>query len=179
MLDLFVKVTQNGLFLNQRILNLIGVINVEGNGNLLPKNIEKHRMNLIDEGADVILILTDLDEDECITNTRDRIGERENQHIRIAVRQIESWFLADSEIMKSILRGNFLYEYPEKEITPFETIRTIYFDKFLKGIVGKDQKKKLAQKMLQNGFSVQNAANHPNCSSAAYFLNKLKKIAVK
>lgn len=81
--------------------------------------------------------------------------------------------------MKSIFRGNFLYEYPEHEVIPFETIRTIYFNKFLKGIVGRDQKKKLAQKMLQNGFSVQNAANHPNCPSAAYFLSKLEQIAKK
>lgn len=158
-------------------LNLVGVINVEGNGNLLPRNIEKHRKNLIDDGADVILILTDLDEDQCITNTRNRIGEKEDQHIIIAVKQIESWFLADSETMKSIFRGNFLYEYPENAVIPFETIRKIYFDKFLKGIVGRDQKKKLAQKMLQNGFSIQNAANHPNCPSATYFLSKLEQIA--
>lgn len=158
-------------------LNSVGVINVEGNGNLLPRNIERHRKNLMDEGADVILILTDLDEDQCITNTRNRIGEKENQNIIIAVKQIESWFLADSETMKSIFRGNFVYEYPENEVIPFETIRTIYFNKFLKGIVGRDQKKKLAQKMLQNGFSVQNAASHPNCPSAAYFLSKLEQIA--
>lgn len=122
-------------------LNMVGVINVEGNGNLLPRNIEKHRKNLMDDGADVILILTDLDEDQCITNTRNRIGEKEDQHIIIAVKQIESWFLADSETMKSIFRGNFLYEYPENAVIPFETIRKIYFDKFLKGIVGRDQKR--------------------------------------
>ena len=157
-------------------LNLVGIVNVEGNGNLLPQNIDRHRQNLIRDGAEIIFILTDLDEDQCITKTRLRITEKENQHIIIAVKQIEAWFLADTNTMKSILKGNFLFDYPEKEIIPFETIRKIYFDKFLKGIVGTDQKKKLAQKMLEAGFSVQNAANHPNCPSALYFLDKLKSI---
>ena len=38
-------------------------------------------------------------------------------------------------------------------------------------------KPRLAMKMKSNGFSIQNAAAHPNCPSALYFLNKLKLIA--
>jgi hypothetical protein len=157
-------------------LNPVGFINVEGNGNLLPKNIEKHRKNLEAEGAEHIVILTDLDEDRCITLTKQRIGERPNQDIIISVRQIESWFLADTSTIRSIFRGNFLFENPENEDIPFEKIRRLYFEKFNKGLVGKDEKKKLASKMLQNGFSVKNAADHPNCPSASYFLKKLREI---
>lgn len=157
-------------------LNLVGVVNVEGNANLLPRNIKSHRQNLINDGADVIFILTDLDEDQCITNTKDRIGQEEDEFIIVAVKQIESWFLADTVTMKSILRGNFTFEYPEAEDVPFNTIRRIYYEKFSKGIVGKDEKKKLAKKMLEMGFSVRNAASHPNCRSAAYFFSKLQQI---
>jgi hypothetical protein len=71
--------------------------------------------------------------------------------------------------MKSILKGNFRFEDPERESIPFETIRDIYLNKFSKGIVGKNEKKKLAMKMLGAGFSLENAANHPNCPSATYF----------
>lgn len=157
-------------------LECVGVINVEGNGNLLPKNIEKHRKNLIADGAEKIMILTDLDEDLCITLTKQRIGEQPDQHIIIAVKQIESWFLADTSTMKSIFRGNFLFENPEDERVPIETIRRLYFDKFNKGLIGRDEKKKLAFKMVENGFSLKSVAAHPNCPSASYFLKKLQEI---
>lgn len=160
-------------------LNPVGVVNVEGNGKLLPKNIKEYRNTLIRDGADKVFIITDLDEDQCFTKTKQRITEKEDQFIIIAKRQIESWFLADTLTMQSILKGKFLCENPEIEIVPFETIRQIYFDKFFKGLVGDNEKKKLARKMLQNGFSIQNAANHLNCPSATYFLSKLEQIAKK
>jgi len=165
------------ILLNELNLFAVGILNVEGNGNLLPRNIEKHTQNLQDDGADAIVILTDLDEDMCVTKTKVRIGNNDNQHIVIAVKQIEAWFLADTETMKSIFRGKFLFEYPENESVPFETIRQFYITKFSKGIVGPGDKKKLVLKMLNAGFSIQNAANHPNCPSARYFLNKLQEIA--
>jgi len=165
----------NSLLLDLK-LNCVGVIDSGGNGNLLPRNIDKHRQNLIRDGAKIIFILTDLDEDQCITKTRIRIAKKDDNHVIIAVKQMESWFLADTITMKSILKGNFYWEYPERENVPFETIRKIYLDKFSRGIVGKDEKKKLANKMINTGFSIQNAAAHPNCPSALYFLNKLKSI---
>ena len=177
--ELFILESESFIsYLKEIGLNLVGVINVEGNGNLLPRNIEKHEKNLKDEGAEIIFILTDLDEDKCITSTKLRVKEKDNVPIIVAVKQIESWLLADTITMKSILRGNFLFEYPEGENVPFEKIREIYFDKFNKGLVGKDEKKKLALKMLRMGFSIENAAAHPNCPSALYFMNKLKQIAV-
>lgn len=162
--------------LGELSIHSVGILNSEGNGNLLPGNIEKHSKILQADGAETIVILTDLDEDQCVSKTKARIGIRDGQHIVIAVKQIEAWFLADTETMKSIMKGNFFFQVPEIESVPFETIHKIYFDKFLKGFVGQGDKKKLARKMLDAGFSVQNAAAHPNCSSARYFLDKLKKI---
>jgi hypothetical protein len=37
-------------------------------------------------------------------------------------------------------------------------------------------KPRLAKKMLEKDFSIQNAASHPNCPSAKYFLTKLQSI---
>jgi hypothetical protein len=157
-------------------LNSVGVINVEGNGNLLPHNIKIHQENLFDKGASLIFVLTDLDKDQCITKTRLRITESENQIIIVAVKQIESWFLADYSTMNLIFKDGYSFDYPENEDVPIETIRKIYFDKFKRGLVGRYEKKKLAKKMIDNGFSIQNAANHPNCPSAKYFLTKLQSI---
>ncbi|WP_026994718.1 hypothetical protein [Flectobacillus major] len=106
-----------------------------------------------------------------------RITESENQIIIVAVKQIESWFLSDCATMNMIFQGDFSFEYPENEDVPFETIRSKYLEKFNRGLVGRNEKKKLAQKMLNAGFSIQNAANHTNCPSANYFLTKLKQCA--
>jgi hypothetical protein len=163
--------------LNSLKLKSVGVINVEGNGNLLPQNIKIHQKNLFEKGASLIFVLTDLDKDQCISKTRLRITESKNQIIIVAVKQIESWFLADISTMNLIFKGNYSFENPESEDIPIETIRKIYFDKFKRGLVGRDEKKKLAKKMIDNGFSIQNAASHPNCPSAKYFLNHLQSIA--
>jgi len=162
--------------LNSLKLKSVGVTNVKGNANLLPHSIKIHQENLFDKGATLIFVLTDLDKDQCITKTRLRITESENQIIIIAVKQIESWFLADYSTMNIIFKDDYSFENPENEEVPIETIRKIYFDKFKRGLVGRDEKKKLAKKMIDNGFSIQNAANHPNCPSANYFLTKLQSI---
>ena len=162
--------------LNSLKLKSVGVINVEGNGNLLPHNIKIHQENLFESGATLIFVLTDLDKDLSVTQTRLRITESENQIIIVAVKQIESWFLADYATMNVIFKDNYSFENPENEDVPIETIRRIYFDKFKRGLVGRNEKKKLAKKMLDKGFSIQNAANHPNCPSAKYFLTKLQSI---
>jgi hypothetical protein len=41
--------------LNSLKLKSVGVINVEGNGNLLPHNIKIHHKNLFEKGASLIL----------------------------------------------------------------------------------------------------------------------------
>lgn len=47
------------------------VIDVDGLGNLLPKFLEPITDILMDKGATHIFILTDLDEDKCITKTKE------------------------------------------------------------------------------------------------------------
>lgn len=42
---------------------------------------------------------------------------------------------------------------------------------------GVGDKKILARHILRNDFSFEAAASHPNCTSAKYFIDKLKSIA--
>ena len=152
---------------------LLPVINADGNGNMLPEKLKEDIEVLKSEGAQKIVILTDLDEDACITKTRQRIGEGTDSIIIIAVKQIEAWFLADSETLSQLMNDIFFFEFPEKEPSPFEKLRTLFLEKTKRGVGTKDI---LAARMLKYGFSLQRAAQHPNCPSATYFLNKLKHI---
>lgn len=151
------------------------VRNAEGNGNLLPKHLPQFVLPLIELGAEHILILTDLDQDACITTTKDRIDVDRTKIVIVAIKQIESWFLADSDTLSLLLRDNFEFDDPEAQDNPYNTLKNLFKSKRSRGIGTKD---KLARHMIKYGFSVENAANHPNCSSANYFLNKLVKLSL-
>lgn len=157
-------------------LQLVLTINAEGNGNLLPHNIEKFIAILEDAGCDKIFILTDLDKDSCITFTKQRILTRQKDVIIVAVKQIESWFLSDSQTLSGLFKTKFQFKFPENEIEPYDTLNTLFINYTERGNGKKDNggKIKTAQKMLVNGFSLTNAANHPNCPSAQYFIKKLQ-----
>ncbi len=157
-------------------LQLILAIDAEGNGNLLPRNIEKFIAILEDAECEKIFILTDLDKDSCITFTKNRISARENDIIIVAVKQIEAWFLSDSQTLSGLFKAKFQFEFPENENEPYDTLNTLFINYTDRGNGKKDNggKIKTARKMLTNGFSISNAATHPNCPSAKYFLQKLK-----
>jgi hypothetical protein len=147
----------------------------EGNGNLLPHNILEHSKILVDKGATHIFILTDLDKDKCITETKNRISASENRAVVISVKEIESWYLADSSAMGSFLKDSSYYcDSPESIIDPFTEIKNRRLAKINRGI---DDKVILAKLIVKNnGFSILKAAEHPNCNSAKYFLKKIKEL---
>ncbi|WP_170139453.1 DUF4276 family protein [Larkinella arboricola] len=149
------------------------VIDAAGAGNLLPQNIEHFRQRLIDSGAEHIFILTDLDDQACITLTRERITERPNQTIIVAVKEIESWFLADSETISKLLKSDFSSETPEAQHNPYDFIKKLMLKRTGAGC---GSKVNLANKMTRRGFSVEKAAQHPHCPSANYFLTKLQSL---
>ncbi len=149
------------------------VYNAGGSGNLLPERLQEALDLLFSQGAKKIVILTDLDEDVCITLTKKRITTDENRIVIVAVRKIESWFLADSETMSLLLKEKFEFDLPELESDPFNSLKKIFINKYNRGIGVKDT---FTARMLKYGFSVENAAQHPNCPSAAYFLKKLKQL---
>ncbi len=156
--------------------SLVKAFDATGNGNLLPKNIAAMINNLMEEGAEKIFILTDLDKDECITKTKERIDAPAEIITIVAVKQVESWFLADSNTLSVLLNETgFTFDHPEDEFVPRDTIQQLFLQKTSSGIGG--SKPRFAIKMVNNGFSVKNAAAHPNCPSASYFLAKLQSLA--
>lgn len=176
--DTEVKIVKSDAFqllLAQLSLRCIFPIeDADGNGNLLPHNILPKRSTLEKAGADTIFILTDLDSDSSIVNTRERIGEYPNQQIIVAVQEAEAWFLADSSTLSMLLRKSIYFDYPEQEVEPFETIRQLFLEETGRGV---GTKPILTRRMLKYGFTIENAAQHPNCSSATYFLTKLQTLA--
>ncbi len=78
--------------------------------------------------------------------------------------------------MKNLLSDqNFLFDYPEVVENPFQEIRRLRIEKIGRGI---PTKVILAKQMISKfGFSIQRAAEHPNCSSAKYFLQKITEFA--
>jgi hypothetical protein len=152
------------------------VFDVAGSGNLLPHRLGDVREVLTRNGAEVLCILTDLDQDQCITMTRQRITEQPQQHIFVSVRQIESWFLSDSITLRNLFSDQaFEFENPEAEQNPFYTLKRLFETKTQRGIGTKPM---LARRMIKYGFSIENAANHPNCPSANYFLTKLQSLRI-
>src|SRR5882757_9433050 len=77
-----------GQLLTSLNLESLPVINAEGSGNLLPHNIEGYVSRLEKEGAETIVIVTDLDQDICITETKKRISARKKDLVVIAVKKI-------------------------------------------------------------------------------------------
>jgi hypothetical protein len=151
-------------------------IDVKGKDNLLPHRINEHRESLNQYRPDFIIILTDLDENKCFTLTKERIKPLDKEVVVISVKQIESWFLSDSDLMSKLCKKNIFYNYPEKENIPIETINQLVKDSTGRG-VGINSKVKFAKTAIRNGFSIENAAKHQNCDSAKYFIKKLKSLS--
>lgn len=154
------------------------VVNAGGCDNLLPHNIEPYTTILENSGAQFIIILTDLDDDACITETKNRISARAQDTVIVAVKKIEAWYLACTPAMQKMLgQTEFRFHNPEEASEPFETVNQLLTLQFGRGIGKKAAgKKKLINRMLANGFDLADAADHENCPSAAYFLRKLKEI---
>jgi hypothetical protein len=155
-------------------------VDASGNGNLLPKNIQNHLETMRRYKVDFTIILTDLDEDVCITKTKERIqGSEKNEAIIIvSVKTIESWFLADSKTLSLVFSKEYSYSFPEDiEMKPIDLIKQLFLENIQRGI-GRRGKPYLANYMLKNGFNIMNAAEHANCPSAKYFIAKLREIAL-
>ena len=140
-------------FLLQNNCILLKAIDATGNGNLLPKNITPFINILNEEAVDKIFILTDLDLDECITNTKLRIDVPKEIITIIAVKAIEAWFLSDSQLLSKMFGKPFEYEYPENDALPFETLRQLFVENTSRGIG--NSKAKFARRFISEGFQLE------------------------
>lgn len=167
-------------FLKQNNYELVNpVIDAKGGGNLLPSNIEPFIKRLKDSQAEMIVVLTDLEDEISVEKVKERIEHSEIKVIFVAVKAIEAWFLADTEAMKSFLKvDNFMEEFPEHtEKMPQERIQELAIKYTNRGIGS--SKPMFAKKMLKLGFSIENSANHPNCPSAKAMIDYFKNTEYK
>ncbi len=129
---------------------------------------------LKEKGAEHIFVIRDLEDLECVILARNEINSESVQKV-IVEKTIESWFLADTEALQKVFSSdNIIVEFPEKVKNPFNELKQISKEKENRGI---SDKLIFAARMLNNGFSIENAAKHPNCDSAKYFIKKLKSLS--
>ena len=165
--------TQNGLLFTHE------VIVAEGNNNLTESKAASNVAILRDKGVEIIFILRDVDDALCVVDARNKVVQASDIQPCVAVKAMEAWFLADTKAMRSIIeKSDFHEEFPETIDNPFERIN-ILSREFRNQKRGVSDKKILARNMLRCHFSIENAANHPNCPSAKYFIEKLKSITRK
>lgn len=153
------------------------VIDAKGNGKLLPEYLPGHIQMLKDKGANKIIILTDLDADVCITATKGRIGAPADCIVIVSVKMIESWFIADTITMRHLLGDpGYTCVNPETIVDPYEEIRQTMLRRTGRGMGGKS-KLFMAARFIKSGFTAVKASNHPNCTSAKYFVSKLESLS--
>ncbi|WP_460913339.1 DUF4276 family protein [Spirosoma areae] len=158
-------------------IELVAVTQAGGKKEFGATRIDKHRQILLDKGAEQIIVLVDLDTDSCITFTKQELIQHPDQIVAVAVKEFENWYLADTAALSQFI-GASVNEIPnpEDDYDPITTIINLglvsrRFKRFRKSKI------LLANAMKPNGFSIENAAQHPNCPSAQYFLTKLQTLA--
>jgi len=162
-------------------INLVKTVTPGGRPKFFIKEqIARYCNELFDEGVQKIIIIIDKEtDDECLSEIRKKIYNCDpaNQINIIQVKTLESWFLADSVALSKAFNKNYHHETPEKIIGhPFDELQKEFLNNTGRGLGSKDSTLP-AQKMVSKfGFSLENAANHPNCPSANYFLQKLSQL---
>lgn len=158
-------------FLRSIGIELIGVTETGSKTQYFEDRLLKYRQILLERGAEKIIVLVDLDCDTCITFTKQGIPSFNDQFIVVAVTEFENWYLADSEALSQMVGHNLKIDNPEKEENAEKLIVK------LRGKGFGHTKPRLANAMKNAGFTIENAARHPNCPSAHYFLTKLQTLA--
>lgn len=164
----------------QNILNKIGLlsiseaVDIKGRENFSTQVLDDQIAILKNAGANTIIVLTDKENAPCFTSVKEVIKSKNQLTIIIAVKTIEAWFLADTSSISEFMGSNLKCDNPEAIDDPFNFIKE---EKMRLAGRGVRSKKLLCSRMLRSGFSIENAATHPNCPSAKYFLDKLKSLA--
>lgn len=157
------------------------VVNAGGNGGQCSRNIELHVNRLrTQETPNRVVVLADLDPDicaPCIGKRKEIIGSQGIDLVAIAKQAIESWFLADTEAMRTWLDDPTFYESkPELPTrTSWDRLKEVSRERKRRG-PGKS-KAIFARKMVRRyRFDVYRAAQHPHCPSARYFVDRLRQL---
>ncbi|MVM32583.1 hypothetical protein GO755_21260 [Spirosoma sp. HMF4905] len=164
------------IFVAQYDIELVAVTQVGGKKEYGVERIDKHRKILLDKGVERIIVLIDLDNDSCITFTKQELIQYPDQIVVVAVKEFENWYLADSLALSQFVGVPVNIPDPEMDQDPITTIINLglearRFKRYRKSKV------LLAKDMHRHGFTIEKAAQHPNCPSAHYFLTKLQTLA--
>ena len=154
----------------------------------LKTTIEK----LCEKGSQHIVIVRDLENDKLnyqfksVHEIKKHIEEKnkividsKTIHLYVVVPMIESWFLADTDTLKSVLKigkkSTFKLNKQPEQGHSFQRIVEL-----LKAHLPENKKIPtktiLARRFIDHGFSIANSANHKNCKSAGLFIEFLKKL---
>lgn len=171
------KIVDSSSFRQLLVVNEVNLVlpihNAMGKGNLSQENISGLINKSIDNGAKHIFVLVDLDDDSCITNTKQNLIQQSNCNIIVCKRAIEAWFLADTQTLSALFKRNAHFENPENPSVPYDVINQMHKEAFNgRGV----SKAILPIKLLGLGFTVEKAAGHANCPSARYLLEKIKTL---
>ena len=145
-------------------------------GNMRSRYIEDQvRLLRQDTNPDKVIVLADLDPDErvpCVQARKELVGSKGIDLVIIAKKALESWFLADTEAMRRWLGDDTFYEVAPETLTgmPWDRLRELR-DKKGRGLGTKGSFPR--QFILRHGFDVRRAAQHANCPSARYFVERL------
>jgi len=167
--------------LSELNLESVGEFDVAGRDKLLAKdeNVEKFFKILNDRAAQKIFVISDLEDDPCISFYKERLYNYSSATVNIvAVKAIEAWLLSDSSTLSVLLKGRFDYDEPENTNgLPLVKLQEIFLEKTGRGLGIGYKKPRIMKRFIKNGFTLDGALAHPNCSSVKYFLKKLKEIS--
>ena len=164
-------------YLQSQDIEQVGdVIDIDGKGNLKQSStrMDTQVQLLRDAGAEWVIVLRDMDNTDSFDAVKQEVYRASDVKTCVAVRELEAWFLADSETLSTLFQANFKHDSPETVLKPFELLVALRKQYTNRGI---GDKKVFARTMLANGFTTERAAQHPNCPSARYFLTKLQTLA--
>jgi hypothetical protein len=169
-------------YLNSFGINLCGpVIDANGNGNLLPRHLEKfiNHLNSIHANLDHIIIVTDLESEPAIQDVINRISHAKihDSLVFVSVAAIESWFLADQEAFNKSIKSKEIFtvlDPEDRSILPWERIKKISSEMNARG--PGPSKPTFAKRMINNGFDVRKCLKHPNIRSIHYLNNEISSI---
>jgi hypothetical protein len=178
--------TEEIIFKSADLKNILKAKNLQSVGEFKYQSgkVKTYTSLLQKKGAEKIIIVTDMEQLPCYTSVKERIGNNEelsNIHEIVIVKKMaEAWFIADTETMKKILRKgkkDTLNYTPESYVDPYEKLCDIISQNSGNNKKNRTSKVKLAKRFVENGFSITNSAKHNKCSSAKYFINKLKAMS--
>ena len=152
-------------------------VDAAGNGNMCSRNIGDFVQQLrTEENPDKVVVLADLDPEECAPCVQERkriIGSQGIDLVLIAKKALESWFLADTEAMRRWLGDDTFCEVAPETLTgmPWDRLKELRDEK---GRGPGKNRRIFARKFIrEHGFDVRRAALHDQCPSARYFIQRL------